>query len=250
MVTVQLDPIADGRNFEHHKELARVTGQLVDLMDLHRLPATWAVSDPAHSAATSRILRSAVPHEFAILGDENWLGPKAGRTRFARELTRRLAQARSTGLSVHTLVPRVATVGPDVDLIVKQRVTAVAGREISTVATAATSSPRALHFGVWEIPVSGKLPARSGWFSSGGWSIWRRIDAAAKDSAPFHLLIDVPLLCDERRYAQKTIDWLMERVAKLRDRGLVRAETLRATAARLSDVPATKPQKSILHGAA
>src|SRR5688572_29258321 len=85
LITVQLDPIADGSGLEHKKELAGVTKQLIDLMDIHGMPATWAVSDPAHSAATSRILRSAVPHELAILGDANWLGQEAGRTRFARE---------------------------------------------------------------------------------------------------------------------------------------------------------------------
>ena len=250
MTTVQLDPIADGRSLEHQKDLASVTGQLIDLMDKHRLPTTWAVSDPAHSAATSQILRSAVPHEFAILGDANWLGPMAGRTRFARELSRRVAQARSAGLSVHTLVPRVASIEQDVDLVVKQQITAIAGVELPRHPDATTSSPRALHFGVWEIPVSGKLPARSGWFSNGGWSTWRRIRAAAKDAALFHLLIDAPSICDEGPSAQKTIAWLIERVATLRDRGLVRVETLRATAARLSDVPAVKPQRSILHRAA
>jgi hypothetical protein len=250
ITTVHLDPIADGRKIEHQKDLANLTGQLIELMDRHRLPATWAVSDPTHSAATSHILRSSVPHELAILGDATWLGPMAGRTRFARELSRRVAQARSAGLAVHTLVPRVASIEPDVDLVVKQQITAIAGINTLPTATPATSSPRALHFGVWEIPVAGMLPARSGWFSTGGWSIWRRIRAAAKDARIFHLLIDAPLVCEEGRATQKTITWLMERVATLRDRGLVRVETLRATAARLSDVPAVKPQRSILRRAA
>jgi hypothetical protein len=248
--TVQLDPIADGRNLEQHADLARVTGQLVELMNRLRLPVTWAVSDPAHSAATSHILRSAVPHEFAILGDTNWLGQTAGRTRFARELSRRVLQARSAGLSVHTLAPRVAPVEHDVDLVVKHQITAIAGVGDASPSPRTTSSPRALHFGVWEIPVAGKLPARAGWFSNGGWSTWRRIRAAAKEAAMFHLLVDAPLMCEEGLAAQKTVAWLMERVAALRDRGLVQVETLRATAARLSNVPVTKPQRSILHQAA
>jgi hypothetical protein len=45
------------------------------------------------------------------------------------------------------------------------------------------------------------------------------------------------------------IAWLMRRVATLRDRGLVRVETLRSAAARLSDVPTVKPQRSILRAA-
>jgi hypothetical protein len=152
-------------------------------------------------------------------------------------------------LSVHTLVPRVSSLEHDVDLIVKQQITAI-GVDATAIGTASISSPRAIHFGVWELPVAGKLPARSGWFSNGGWSSWRRIRAAARDAATFHLLVDCPSLCDEGSGALKTVAWLMQRVANLRDRGLVRVETLRATAARLSDVPAAKPQKSILHRAA
>jgi hypothetical protein len=218
-------------------------------METHRIPATWAMSDPAHSPATSRILMSNVPHEFAILGDANWLGPATGRTRFARELSDRLLHARSLGLSVQTLVPRVASIESDVDLIVKQHITAVAGLEGMALAGTAVSSPRALHFGVWEIPVTGKLPSRAGWFSSAGRSTWRRVRDAAKDSALIHLMIDAPSLCDDFS-GQKWIAWLMRRIANLRDRGLVRIETLRATAARLSDVPVAKPQRSILRSAA
>jgi hypothetical protein len=248
--TVQLDPIADGRNLEHPNGLADMTVQLIDLMEKHCLPITWAASDPAHSAATSRILRSAIPHEFAILGDANWLGPTAGRTRFARELSRRVAKARSAGLSVRTLVPRVSSIDEDIDLVVKQQITAIAGVGALANTTPRTTSPQALHFGVWEIPVSSTLPARAGWFSNGGWAAWRRVRAAAQEASLFHLLIDAPAVCDEGRAAQKVIAWLIDRVATLRDRGLVRVETLGAAAARLSGVPSVRPQQSILHRAA
>jgi len=247
--TVQLDPEADSRNVDR-AELANVFDHLIDLMDKHRMAATWAVSDPAHSAATSRILRSSVPHEVAILGDANWLGQRVGRTRFARELSRRVAQARSAGLSVHSLVARTGVVNQNVDLIVKQEITAIAAAGTSTRPAPTYASPRSVHYGVWEIPFTSKLPERSTWFFGGGWAIWRRVRSAAKNATILHLLIDAPAVCDEGRAARKTIAWLMDRVATLRDRGLVHVETLRATAARLSDVPAVEPQKSILHRAA
>src|SRR5882757_6958700 len=110
LITVQLDSAATGHKLERHQELAGVTRRLISLADSERLPVTWAVSDPAHSAATSLILQSAVEHEIAILGDANWVGATAGRTRFARELIRRLAQARATGLEVTSLVPHVASI--------------------------------------------------------------------------------------------------------------------------------------------
>src|SRR5437763_4614370 len=101
LITIQLDSAAAGQN--QHRELPGVTRRLIALAELQRLPVTWAVSDPAHSAATSLILQSAIDHELAILGDANWVGPTAGRTRFARELVRRLTQARASGLEITSL---------------------------------------------------------------------------------------------------------------------------------------------------
>src|SRR3954449_5665697 len=126
-ITVQLDSTAESHSVERHKEQADIARQLIATMDAERLPTTWAVCDPAHSAATSLIIKSAVDHELAILGDGNWIGPTAGRTRFARELTRRLSQARAAGLEVTSLVPRVAPIAENIDLIVKQRISAVVG---------------------------------------------------------------------------------------------------------------------------
>jgi hypothetical protein len=111
------------------------------------------------------------------------------------------------------------------------------------------SSPRALHYGVWELPVSAKLPGRSGWFINQGWSTWRRIRRSASDAGMFHLFIESSAICQDERL-QKTFARLIGRVANLRDRGLVRVETLTGAAERLSNVPAAKPQQSILRRAA
>jgi hypothetical protein len=243
-ITVQLDSTAEGHSVERHQELAGVTRQLISTMDAERIPVTWAVSDPAHSAATPLVLKSAVDHELAILGDANWVGPTAGRTRFARELVRRVTQARAAGLNVTTLVPSVASVESHIDLVVKQQFTAVAG--LNSAAARLLLEPKALHYGVWELPVSASLPLKATWFSSGKRTLWRRIHRSASDASTFHLLIDAPAIAATGRGEESTVQWLAHRIATLRDRGLVRVETLRATAARLSDVPAVSPQRSIL----
>jgi len=249
LITVQLDPLADQRSVEGYQHLAGVTRQLISLMDEYRVPATWAVSDPAHSAATPLLVRSAVDHELAILGDANWLGPTAGRTRFARELARRVLQARTAGLEVTSLVPRVATIERHIDLVVKQRITAISG--LATVsADRSTAAPRALHYGVWEFPTSRQLPLPSHWFFGSGWSTWRQVRRAAQDAATYHLLLDAPAICQEGHRAEKTIARLVRRVAEFRDRGLLSIETLRTASSRLADVPVPSPQQSILRRAA
>ena len=243
-ITVQLDSTAEGHNVERHQELAGVTRRLISTMDAERIPVTWAVSDPAHSAATPLILKSTVDHELAILGDANWVGPTAGRTRFARELVRRATQARAAGLNVTTLVPSVSSVESHIDLVVKQQFTAVAG--LNSAAARLLLEAKALHYGVWELPLSASLPLKATWFSSGKRTLWRRIHRAASDASTFHLLIEAPAIAAAGRGPESTVQWLAHRVATLRDRGLVRVETLRATAARLSDVPVVSPQRSIL----
>ena len=249
LITVELDPVADGHSVERHRGLARLTSTLADLFHAHRLPATWAVGDPAHSAATSIVLLSDVPHEMAILGDPSWLGPTAGRTRFARELARRITQARRTNIEVAALVPRVAPIEHDIDLVVKHGIHAVAGVGEPAGRRSQIAVPRALHYGVWELPPTARLPVASSWFGSGRWSLLRRIRRAARDAATFHLVIDAPAIEEQGAAAEKTVAWLVRQVAQFRKRGLLHVETLGAAAARLSDIPARSPQQSVLRRA-
>jgi hypothetical protein len=248
LITVQLDSAATGQNLDRFKNLAGVTRRLISLADSERLPVTWAVSDPAHSAATSLILQSGVEHEMAILGDTNWVGATAGRTRFARELIRRLTQARATGVEVTSLVPHVASVADHIDLVVKQHITAVAGFE-APPSPRHIATPRALHYGVWELPISQNLPLQSPRFFSGKRKLWKRIRRRAKDAGTFHLMVDAPALAEAGQNAERTVNWLAKRIALLRDRGFIQVETLRKVSARLADVPAVKPQRSILRAA-
>ena len=66
----------------------------------------------------------------------------------------------------------------------------------------------------------------------------------------FHLVIDGPGVELESKRGERTIALVARRVAEWRDRGLVQVETLAQAAARLANVPAVKPQRSILSRAA
>ncbi|HEX4414842.1 MAG TPA: hypothetical protein VH107_14505 [Lacipirellulaceae bacterium] len=248
-ITVQLDSAAESTSLDRHKGQADVARQLITTMDAERLPTTWAVSDPAHSAATALIVKSAIDHELAVLGDTNWVGPTAGRTRFARELARRLAQARAAGLQVTTLMPCVANVESDMDLIVKLQITALVGLATSLIPRQ-TAGPQALHYGVWEVPLSASLPMKTSWFTNGKRTLSRRIERTVAEAGGFHLLIDAGAIAASKRHDAAVAKWLLRRIAILRDRGLLQVETMRATANRLSDVPSVSPQRSILRGAA
>jgi hypothetical protein len=168
-------------------------------------------------------------------------------------LARRITQARGAGIQVKTLVPRVASVERHIDLVVKQQITAIAGLTAAPGSSRQTTLPRAIHFGVWQLPTSGCLPVETGRFTPIAWShwrIWRRMRRAMVAAATYHLLIDAPALAAQGPSSVRRVGRLMRRIADWRVRGLVAVETLGAAAGRLSAVPALSPQKSILRRAA
>lgn len=248
-LTVEAEPTDIDRNLDRHRGLAQVTEQLFEMFNRHRLPATWAVGDPAHSAAAALVAASETKHGLALLGDRYWIGKTAGRTRFARELARRVSQARTAGIETVTLFPRVAPVAEHIDLVVKHGISAVVATTSETAKRQTASGPRALHYGVWEFSATERLPLRSSWLPGSGWKLFRRIRRAALDAATIHVVIDASAVEEVGRSATNPLERLMRRVAKLRDRGLVQVETLGVAAARLSDLPAATPQRSILRRA-
>jgi hypothetical protein len=242
--TVEADPADIDHNLERHRSLATTTEQLFEMFDRHRLAATWAVGDPSHSAIAGLVALSPTRHALALLGDQYWIGKTAGRTRFARELARRVSQARSAGIDLVTLVPRVAPVAEHFDLVVKHGIRAVVAAPTRTEQP--TGDPRTIHYGVWEFSATERLPLAPSWLPGNNWKLASKIRRAAHDAATIHLIIDAEAVEEAGRSATGAIERLMRCVARLRDRGLVEIETLGAAAARLSDLPVVIPQRSIL----
>jgi hypothetical protein len=249
LFTVQLDPLGEELSIERHRRLVDVTRWLVELFSSHRLPATWASGNPAQCAATRPVTQSSVDHELAILGDESWTGEAAGRSGFARELSRRVGLARSTGLNVTSLVAWAATIHPHVDVVIKHGISAVA-RASHELNLAPAATPRALHYGLWELPITERLPLRKTWLPGARRKFLRRIRFAAENAATAHIFISAAGVEQEGARSEATIIRTVRKAAELRDRGLARIETLTKAAARLADVPLASPQRSILRRAA
>lgn len=248
-LTVEAEPADIDRNLQRHRGLSQVTEQLFEIFSRYRLPATWAVGDPAHSAVTALVTLAEPRHGLALLGDRYWIGQTAGRTRFARELARRVSQARTAGIEVVTLVPRVASVSEHIDLVVKHGLRAVVDSAVPSASRQTSRGPRALHYGVWEFSAMERLPLPASWLPGSTWRLARSIRRAGHVAGTAHLVIDASAVEEVGRSAVSAIDWLMRRVAVLRDRGLVQVETLSAAADRLSNLPAATPQRSILRAA-
>ena len=252
LITVALDGPAKAAGFEQHRRIESFTRELLEHLTRAALPATWGVSDPVHAAATpalenSRILHE-VAHEIAVIGDATWVGPSAGRPRFAKELARRVNAARAKGLPASSLLLQKAVLGDDLDLVVKRGITAVCHIDQDGSAPTQTRNPRSLHYGVWEMPPTGHLPTKPGWLAAR--RLVANIRRVARDGGFYHMCIAAPAVVSQPAGVRRRLSRVLQDIAKLRDRGLLKVETLAAAATRLSDVPATTPQRSLLRQAA
>lgn len=247
-LTVSAEPDDGDFRLDCHRVAAATTRELIELLESCRLAATWAVADPVHSAVSGYVALSELPHELAVLGGKDWLGPAVGRKVFARELGRRFTLARAAGLQVSTLISRTRPPTDHADLLVKHAIRAVAGLESAPIHNPFTE-PRTLHYGVWEFSPAAGLPAPSTWLSSGTRRVCRCIRRAATQAATFHLIIDAAAIQPASAEMQ-AIGQLMRLISELSSRGLVEIETLGAAAGRLSDLPSVTPQRSILRMAA
>jgi hypothetical protein len=158
-------------------------------------------------------------------------------------------QAATAGVAVHSLVPQVAAVKEYADLLVKLGITSVSGLTRS-MGSAPMSTPRALHFGLWEMPVSQSLPQKASWWSSGARTVLRGIRAAAAEGSNYHVVVDLAAVEREGARCETSVARIIRSVADLRNRGAIRIETLTSAAARLGNVNAAAPQRSILRQAA
>ncbi len=163
-IDVELD--VERRGIDQQRSLERVTTDLAERLASHQMPASWAVADPAVSAATERLLHAGAGHEIAILGDRSWVGREAGRARFARELARRVTRGRSAGIEIAALLLRDAELDDHLDLVLKQGLTAIAGNTPvagrSWFGGSQAAAPLALRFGLFSIPTHAALPGKRG----------------------------------------------------------------------------------------
>jgi hypothetical protein len=235
------------------RALDALTGRLLDLLARYEMPATWAVADPAASAARGRIVAAGRGHEVAILGDSSWVGRAAGRGRFARELERRTARSREAGLPIQTLVLRTVLPIDHCDLAIKEGI--IAARHLSAAHMASCSrrlQPQTLRFGLWGFPVSVALPGTSRWWPGGGGARAARlaIDLAVGEPGLAQLVVDAPQLAARGPSALRVLERVLQHAERRRRHGLLDVATLGATASRLVRENHGQPSRSILRPAA
>ena len=249
MISIDLELAPGNRmRLDDQRRLASTTDMLIEALRDGRLAATWAVADPAVSAATAVIRAADAAHDVAVLGDHTWIGPQAGRTRFARELSRRVLTAQVAGIDVSTLVVRDVALCDHLDLLVKYGITAV--RDTRTMRSVATCGAEPVRYGVWRMRathcvgdvVAGRLGATG--------AIRRAVSRASARSEACHLAIDAAQLAHAGTGAGRRLQRVLRGIAQLRDGEELSVRTMAQTARTLVPARVESPARSILHPAA
>jgi len=251
LVTLSIDLELDihQQTEESRDRLDGIRSELLSLLQQHQLKATWAVADPAISAATDAIFAADRGHEIAVLADRSWFGAGSGRVRLRRELSRRFDRARRCGISLSTLVLRNVDEVTEVDLLLEQGISAIRGpaRPIGEAAPIVRTSPRA---DIWHLPSAWKLPTQSAWWLPANWSIKRRIRSAARLNLPVHLAIDSPKLVEEDATALENLGELLGWISSQCSNGQLENTTLGSVGKQFVELHVATPSRSILRPAA
>ena len=254
-LTVSIDLEHDAAHVDPapRRVLSELTTRLLELLARFEMLATFAVADPAVSAARERIVAARRGHELAILGNASWVGPAAGRARFASELERRAARARDEGLTIHTLVLKTALPIDHCDLAIKEGIIAVRHPSVEpTAGSPRRLQPQTLRFGLWGFPVSVTLPASSRWLPGGGGSRAARlaIDEAVCGHGLVQVVVDAPQLAARGPSALRVLERVLQHAARRRASGLLEVASLGTIARKLAAANHGQPSRSILRPAA
>ncbi len=210
--------------------LDELTPELVSLLDSHHIAATWAVADPARSAATEAILASPESHELAVLGDRSWLGWGAGGSRSNRELARRISGAAARQITIRTLVlhneSSFANGLPLLELGIRTIRQPIGHEVLRPVSLAGLAKGLTVAEQVQRLA----LPRWWSWWEGESQLAARchrnQRSCLFPDSATCHLGIDAQQLCAAGPRGLDRLATLVEELAELRDQQGLRLQTL------------------------
>lgn len=253
-IDLESDPLRPSTKQVH--SLAAAADRLAKLLNRYRIAATWGVADPAMSAASDALLAANAGHELAILGDPTWVGPEAGRSRFGKELARRVSHARAAGIDIATLMLRGTELSDHLDLLVKHQIAVVRGsyRRQTTgwLSRPVLQAPAVVRYGIWDVPASLRLPTEGRWTLAGSAARngRRMIDQAIAAQKVFHLEVDAQSLADSGPLVERQLEHILAHAAQRSTQGALAVGTLSDTAAQLTGDRSNAPARSILHPAA
>jgi len=243
---------------KHHRQLAQMVDRVSNLLATERLPATWAIADPANSCHTERILGVYPAQEIAIAAESSWLGSGAKRAAVVGELNGRLVDAGDQSLEISSLVMESSQLTSHLDVLVKKNINAIctcdsgATRKISH-RNRNTGTIKPLRYGLWNLLATAVFPSgRRGLRNMDGtWEVRRAVIRARNTSATIELLWvrAIDLVQQQNTYLH-ALTQLLREIAELQRQDKLSVETISDTVARQRAQSNVKPTSSILRPAA
>ena len=234
-----------------HRQLGRVTNLLINLFSSHGLTATWSVADPAVSAATDGILHSSPKNEIAILADDNWAGALVPRSRFSRELTRRVESARQHGLSISTLALRAMPKVEHLDVLAGHRLTLLRPAIPPVLPKRSAQALISIRYGLWQCHATCAFPSGRRWWGANGLKKCRSaIERGSQDNQLIHIAIDAGALIEAGSSGERHLAQLLSEVANRRENQSLQVMTLNELTQLRIQSHQSSPAHSILRPAA
>jgi hypothetical protein len=260
VLSIDVDARVGAFDHQGRRDVEAAAATLAACVSELKLAATWAFTDLADGRLAKQLLT--IPRQqLGILGAGDWTGPAVARQRVAMALARHRQQFEAIGCLPASLVLERSAPTEQLDLLVKQGITAVrpaveapavAGkgwltvlsRWMSSRRTRPNAAPRALRWGVWEMGVSLMLP------EAGVRHARRTIDLAIAAGRIEHLVVDVADCVYATGSRSGGVERILKHLAQRRDAGLVESLNMAELAARLTFSRESHPARSILRRAA
>lgn len=245
--SIDLAPATDSSD---RTALSEITQGLLRIVQRHGVPTTWALSDWSNSSLLAQMSQIALGQEFALLADASWASPQGGAQRFGRELLRRVESARNSGWDLVTLALHGTEVREHADLVSR------AGLRVVRTASSASARldggfpPPSLRQGLCRVAPIARVPAKSHWsWNLTGRSNRRLLQAAVRDQAHVHFVVDAVRLMDSPAAGLRQVEQLLADAVVARDANQLALGTLADVARRMQPVRVRRQSHSILRAA-
>lgn len=249
LLVVSLDIDGDSSNGRAGAATESATKRLLEVLQRRQVAATFAMTHPGANKLAETVTASDLGHEVAVLGDSSWVGPRAGRTRFARELAWRVRRASDAGLTIRSLALSDGTLDDHLDLLVKHRIGAIREASIAPPHPSRVIRPQLFRYGIWKAAVTCRLPSPGRLWKSADGLVATALKRAATHGEVVHLAIDVAKMAGDEQPTLLSLGRALDRAEMLRTAGRMNVCTLSAAVWELSRVEATRRSQSVLRAA-
>ena len=254
LISIDCLPDCSSTSLAQERILASAAS-LVDLFAEFRLPASWAFARPSATRLTGRIMDQPVEHRIGLLAEPHWASPACGRTRYARELTRRIESAAADGIVVSTLALRELADASHLDLLVRNRLVVIRDGLVDRRKSFSGLYLHSERYGIWRSRPSTRIPGGTGWLSPLQSGPQQQLARRLARREVTHLLIDVPALAQRESHCWKRLRKMLGFVRRQIDAGGLTCVPVERLANHLRHdhhrmEPPRRTQATVLRGAA